>query len=511
MKKKGLTFKKIYLIYLLILAVGMAAALFYVNSILHHYEESLPESCVHRVADTLVAEASQGNLFTSYSLAAATPGELESHLNLQEAYQKLYTDGELTISQQSSASTEDELVYHIENNGFPLAEVKLKAQGPAVTKLILLTSREWEVEYVKPLLEARDYTLSLPADFTVSVNDIALTPDASSEADKEVTYTLENIYLEPVLDIKDQEGNTVSYTLKKNQIVAEFYNYSLTLPAALQVKVNGERFIGEALDETLSFYHIRSLTKPEVLIMDAYGNEFAYTGGNKLPLTYKTIYTDSRYTVEVNGKAVSSDMITSYANPEYDALLSYVSDLPAMNEFQIAVLQADAEITVKDEQGNPIAYDTTAQEVTVSAKGLDTVPEEIAAQVDVLHAAQQWSLFMSADLPFAKLSPYLLYDSYQYKMAKRYSTGIDITFTSNHTLLDPAFTENTVTNFVWLSDNCFSVDISFVKHMYLVKTHAQVDDVMNDRFYFVKNGETGDNTTNPVWKIASMKEIVNNE
>lgn len=143
--------------------------------------------------------------------------------------------------------------------------------------------------------------------------------------------------------------------------------------------------------------------------------------------------------------------------------------------------------------------------------GLDSVPAEVAAEVDVLNAAQQWSLFMSADKPFAELAPYLLYNSYQYKMAKRYSTGIDITFTSDHTLLDPAFTENSVKNFVWLTDNCFSVDISFVKHMYLVKTHAKVDDVMNDRFYFVKYDDTNDNIDNPTWKIASMKEIVNHE
>ena len=86
-------------------------------------------------------------------------------------------------------------------------------------------------------------------------------------------------------------------------------------------------------------------------------------------------------------------------------------------------------------------------------------------------------------------------------MARKYATGIDITFTSSHVLLNPTFTENSVTNFTWLTEDCFSVDISFVKHMKLTRTGELVDDPMNDRFYFVRH-EGG-------WKLASLKEVLN--
>lgn len=512
MKAKGFTFKKFYLAYVLVLIIAMIAALVYVSSILRKYEETLPECYVKQAMETLAKEAAAGTLWSHYNLPQVEPGELEKHLNVQEAYVNMYKNGELTFSANSAASTEDELSYHIENNGVTLAEVKLKAKGPAVTKLILLTYREWEIASVTPMLEAKDYTLSVPDDFTVQVNDITLKPETDGTvAENEVTYILKSMYLEPKLNIKDHEGNTVTYALKGNKVMVEFYNFTLTLPTALKVQVNGENFAGEALDDSRTYYHIRSLTNPDVVISDAYGNEFTYKGGNKLPLTYKTITADSRYTVEVAGKPVSADAITTTANPEYTQLTDYVKDLPQVNVFQIAILADNAEIIVKDENGSPVACDTDALEITVPTKGSDTVPAEIAAEVDVLSMAQQWSLFMSADKPFKELEPVLLKDSYQYKMAKRYATGIDITFTSDHTLLDPAFTENTVENFVWLADNCFSVDISFVKHMYLVKTRAYVDDVMNDRFYFVKYDDTNDNIDNPTWKIASMKEIVNNE
>ena len=114
---------------------------------------------------------------------------------------------------------------------------------------------------------------------------------------------------------------------------------------------------------------------------------------------------------------------------------------------------------------------------------------------------------MSDDLPFSRIREYLIPSSYQYKVAHRYATGVDITFTSAHTLADPAFTDSAVTNFAWITEDCFSVDIRFVKHMRL-RSGGAVDDPMNDRFYFVRydDPESGEG---PAWKLASMKEILN--
>ena len=115
---------------------------------------------------------------------------------------------------------------------------------------------------------------------------------------------------------------------------------------------------------------------------------------------------------------------------------------------------------------------------------------------------------MSADLNFQEMSKYLIKDSYQYEVAKKYATGVDIKFISEHTLGNPPFTEESVTNFVWITKDCFSVDISFVKNMILT-SGARRKDPMNDRFYFAKYDDTEDGVDNPTWKIVSMKEIVN--
>ena len=65
-----------------------------------------------------------------------------------------------------------------------------------------------------------------------------------------------------------------------------------------------------------------------------------------------------------------------------------------------------------------------------------------------------------------------------------------------------------MTNFTWISEHCFSVDISFVKHMKLTRGGMLVDDPMNDRFYFVWYDDTDDRVDNAAWKLAGIKEIV---
>lgn len=506
----------IYLIYLGVLAIGVIAGLIYVNVTLHRYEDMRPEQRMEEVVAQLKTDAMTGIFWSKYSLSLPEAGGYEESRDVPRDYLTQYTDGQMEYVQKTGSYAEDELYYTIENNGVLLAEVKLKAAGPAVTKLAVLSFREWQVEYIKPILEQKTYTLSLLSDFAVSVNGIVLTAEdgverSIDESRTEITYTISDVYLEPYFQITDKAGNVGTYTIKEDKVLVEAYDYTLTLPTALTVELDGETCQGELVSENLVRYDIRRLKKPIVTIADAFGNEFAYEGGAELPLTYATISADSRYEVMVNGEAVPANAVTKQANPEYEQFADYVKNLPQTCVYDIAILEKNAEITVADENGNPVALEEgkSIYDFTKQVNGMETVPKEVSGEVDVLALAQTWSLFLSKDESFAKMAQYLIADSYQYEVARKYATGIDITFTSAHTLAEPAFTENTVTNFAWLTDDCFSVDIGFVKHM-LLRSGKKVDDRMNDRFYFVKYDDTDDNTDNPTWKIAGMKEIVNN-
>ena len=106
---------------------------------------------------------------------------------------------------------------------------------------------------------------------------------------------------------------------------------------------------------------------------------------------------------------------------------------------------------------------------------------------------------MSNDVSFEKMAQLMVPNSYQYNVAKSYSTSVDRLFFASHSLLSPAFTDTGVRNFSWITEDSFSVEVRFVKHMRLTKGGKQVDDAMNDRFYFVK--------TNGQWLLAGMKEV----
>lgn len=509
MKKLSL-FKKAYLIYLSILVLISIVAILCMRNLLQRYEDMRPEKRVEEAIKVLAEDALNESFFTKYGLSEIQAERFEEQIDVKKEYLALFNSENLTFSTINDKSNEDTLCYAIKNGKRTLAEVKLKAMGEQETKLVVFHYRDWKIEEIKPILEKSSYTIVLPLDFSVNVNNIDLTnADGVISEEKGITYTISNVYLEPDFEIKNQDGKNVSYTINRDKVLAEFYDFSLILPSSLTVYVNDNLISGEEQENNCVSYSIRMLEKPEIVICDTYGNSIEYDGKSEIPLTFMTILADSRYSIKVDGKNISKEAVEFAANKDYEQLVDYVENLPQIGNNEIAILKKDAEILVADELGNPINlepgkdfYDFTDKKSLITE-----VPAEISAEIDILTLAHNWSLFMSDDLSFNQIKPYLIEGSYQYKKAHEYATGIDITFVSAHTFANPAFTGNTVTNFKWITDTCFSVDVSFVKHM-ILRSGKKVDDAMNRRIFFVKYDDTDDGIENTAWKIASMREIL---
>ena len=107
---------------------------------------------------------------------------------------------------------------------------------------------------------------------------------------------------------------------------------------------------------------------------------------------------------------------------------------------------------------------------------------------------------------YYKMEEHLIKDSYLAEKAFKWATGIDITFTSIHTLENPPFKNEVVTDYVRYSDKCFSCVIKFEKPMHLNSGQTVVDS-MNSTFYFVNMAEEG---KTPDWKILSIRANVAN-
>lgn len=484
---------------LLILAI---AAILYVRCLLIDYEAAQPEACARAALAEYSSAAEKGALWDSIDLPdEPTLGKFEADKDIKAEYSAFFASDSIDIVQKAEAHDEDEMIYSVRSDGFVFAEIRLRAVGESVTKLAVFTSREWKFDSLELIVEKKDYTLSLPKSLNVSLNGIALgEADAVKASDGGLEYTIKGLYLPPSVDITDVDGNTAEYTIKGTRIVPVIFNYSLTLPTSLTVTVNGAVDSGELLDDGLIRHDIRLLVKPEVVISDLFGNSTSYEGGDELPLTYIVIKSNGELDAKVNGASIPAEAVSVTDNPDFATFSEFDPTLPGLYVYDIAILKDDALITACDEAGVNVDIDPSLHYLDLTkVNGTSEIPAEISSEIDVLAVAEAWSLFMSNDKPFYEISRYLIPSSYQYTVGTKYANGIDITFTSIHTLDNPPFTDETVGNYVQITENCFSVDISFEKHMTLSDGN-RITDSMNDRFYFVRYENS--------WKLVCMMEIV---
>lgn len=499
-RRSGQRFILFYLAFVFFMAAVVVICSLLVRSTVAEFERNQPEYQVEAAMNELVEEAaSKDGFWEKYALAEVTVSIYEEGTDVKDEYLKLYRESGLDYAVKNGDYPENERHYVIRKDKLDLAEVVLTAEGEPVTALAVFTSRVWKIKEIKPIFKTYEYSLEVPENFTVTVNGIELT---NGEADENgfVKLTVSGVYREPDFNISDGRGNKLSYVVNGSTVIPEYYDYTLVLPHTLTVTVNGEKNEGTPRDDGFVLYEIYLIQKPEIKITDLYGNEISYSG-KSFDLTHTVILAPDTFKVTVDGNTVPLKAVNITDNAEYSLIADIVKNAPKQAEYSIAVLKKDVDIAVTDFNGNGIEINAEEKlHDLMDTEIFDAVPEKVSAEIDVLEVAQSWSLFMSNDLKFAEMKKLMLEDTNQYKAAKDYATGIDKTYFSEHTLLDPTFTENEVKNFRWITEDCFSVEVSFVKHMKLTKTGKQKDDPMNDRFYFVKQDGK--------WLFAAMKEVV---
>lgn len=517
------TFPFIYFVFLCLLIVACIVSVIYVNSLLKEYEASQPEKRVEEAITLLVKDAKSGDIWSNISFPDLSTGKFEKGIDLKKQYTILLSGDNLNYKIKNGSDTENERKYSIVSEGFELAELTLEKDGEAKTKLAVFTIQNWKIKSVRPVIESHTYSLSVPTDFSVSVNGVALTEaDGTKSGETGIDYKISDVFLKPDIVISDNRGNIAKYTLKGSRIIPELYNYSLTLPSTLSVELNGETHKGEILDDGRVKHDIRLLTKPSVKISDNFGNKVDYSGGNDLPLTYMTVYATSDYTVKVLGSDVPPSSITEEKNPEFDAyykleelndesLRDKIKAIPLNKIYNIAILKDNAEIVISNKNGQNVPFDKNLKVLDLTKHNVyDVVPESISSEINVLDVAGKYSLLMSNDLKMNEIKDHLIVGSYQYEEAKKYAGGIDISFTSPHTLKDPIFTKQLASNCTVITDDCFSIDVYLVKPMDLLSGGVYwktVDDIFNERLYFIKYDDPNNDADTYSWKLVGMRAL----
>lgn len=438
MKKQIKKFKIVYIVYIAVLLILAAAAVWYVSSVLKEYEACQPEREVERQIKNLYELARGGAVDSVVSFGGSEESFEISDEEMEKFVNSLAKD---TLSYKIIAGSSDgrALTYSVSNSDNTLLYIKLKSLSET-TKLSLFTYSEWKTEEVK----------------------------------------------------------------------AALFNYEISLPPSVKVALNGNTLTGSPSSDGSDklVYRISALGSPTLSISDTLGNVLDFTDSTKINITEYVIKIPDNFTLKADGKEVSPDIARSEENPNYSNFAEYCLDLPKLLTYECAVVQKQPAIEILDPMGNQVEFEMEGNTVTVTEQPSysDTLPDELSNQIDPMTAAKDWSLFLTKDLSganngFSSIAKYFDENSYFYDVAWKYANGIDITFTSPHNY--PSFTDEKLSNFIRYTDNCFSCDVFFNKHM-LLNSGSNVIDKMNSRFYFVNSGTTDE----PKWIIVDIKEII---
>lgn len=328
--------------------------------------------------------------------------------------------------------------------------------------------------------------------------------DVISDGFKVASITLEHI---------GQETKLLIFTLDRWNIgffETNGWQVEFTAPSSVIVKNGEEGLSGEKKDDTSKvFYNISSLTKPEITISDILGNSEKYDRNNIPQFTDYKITIPSNFTLK-GKETVSRTVATLEPIDSLKYVKEYCDSVPDMATYVISVMNDSADFTILDNNGDPVDFEINGQKIKIEEQvGKNFLSLDV--DIDPLEVAKLWSFFMTQDLDgknngYYKISPYLIDDSYLQGVAWKWATGIDITFTSAHTLENPPFCTEKISNYTVYSDECFSCDILLEKNMHL-STGMTVKDTINSTFYFIKYDDTDNGIDDAHWVLVDYKEI----
>lgn len=229
------------------------------------------------------------------------------------------------------------------------------------------------------------------------------------------------------------------------------------------------------------------------------------------------ILVPNNYEVYINENKLTEENITKRVEEEGLAQISKYVEIPYIVEYEVTNLLKQPQVKILDENKNNIEYKWKENTITIPLKVAKTENKEeavnkLSGNIDIMKIAKDWNLYLTDDLEgrlhgFYNISKHLIKDSNLYEYAYKWATGVDITFVSSHTLQNPTFTNEKISNFEIYNENAFSCEVYLEKNMRLKSSGRKITDTMNEKMYFAYYDETQDGKNNPTWKLVNMQSV----
>lgn len=219
-------------------------------------------------------------------------------------------------------------------------------------------------------------------------------------------------------------------------------------------------------------------------------------------LYHYDIYVPSNYTVKVNDiDILESDKVESLKVEGFEEAYDYL-DLIYNNHYEIKNFTKKPTIKIYDQNNQEVEYKIDNNTIKIeNAIKIENYEEakNIINEFDPLRVAEIWSLLVTNDTSLSELEPYLIKESMMYKKAYEWVSGRDRTFTADHYLQTPPFTDEYTKNYTFYNDYMFSVEVHLKKTLFLTRTSSKKILPTDEIFYFVKENGT--------YKLIDMMSI----
>ncbi len=513
-------FKKAYLIFLAACMVLSAAFLIYVGCVVKDFDNAQPEHLVREKVEWLSSRAADGTLAAELKLDEICSNRYEN--NDVDHYSRSYTEKikgtALTYEFVAAESNDLSKTYNILADGAPVGILSL-AGANSRSRLFFFNMADWSVESFTPLPADTVYNLQLfvPEGTEVLINGLNPAPEELDSTGEIPAYSINGLLHEPTIEYKRSDGTPLRFTGEKNVIKPALYDYEFTIPSGIKVSVNGQNIKGEPASDDQTSYVVLEMMKPEIIFTDILGKTKSYQGEENPGLFQCDVVIPEDHRLTIDGKdADEICRVKTGPHPDAELLLKHADVvLPNQKTYAVSLIEPGAKAIVADGNGNQKEYSLTNKLLEINSLGGSEIPETISSKIDVMETAKNWSRFMTDDLPGEKHGLYTVYkffikDSDYYKYAYQWATGVDITFTSEHTL--DGFENEKISNFTQYNDKCFSCEVYFEKKMTLYYNSmysGKRTDIFNSVMYFVYVDDTPDNgVDDPHWAIAVMHDVV---
>ncbi len=450
-------FKKVYIIYLIVLFILAGAVLVAVSMQLEIYEKSQPMKTVNTAIEKLKASAEENTLAENFDLSDYSEDEIAK-------YAGKIKGSELRAEVLSGSYSDSEQIYGIYSGEDLVAKVKLES-NKSKQLLLILTVSDWKLAEIKPVNAKTQYKykykFTAPMGITVFVNGTEAEKKELESGTEYTLYASKQDFSDVTITLSDGFGNEVPYKIGDK---TEVLTYAIGIPSNFKISLG---------NTDLSKY----LTGSEEI--KAYEYCYQYADLPKLnTYTFKNALAAP--------KAEITDNLGNKVDYEYTENNVFMTDVQAGKDEIPASIKSEVNVFKATE-----------------AYSLFLTGDLVDYEYD--DAGKKWQKRTgnkAKDKGVAELKTYL--HSYLAEATKKWVNSVDYTFTSDHYLKNPPFIDEAVTNFVSYGDDFFSCDIKFVQEI-VVSRGTYVPNRFNCTCYFIKNPDY--NGKNQKWLFAEKIDV----